>query len=92
MAQADLWGRALRSRAGRPPGAGSKFGAPNDQTITHFGFSPAELRALAQRAGARGVDRLVPVGEALAFDATWDGYDLIGDFLRRVTVRTSAQG
>jgi hypothetical protein len=30
---------------------------------------------------------LVPVGEALAFDTTWDGYDLIGDFLRRVVVR-----
>jgi hypothetical protein len=70
----------------------AEFGAPSDQTITHFGFSPAELRALAQRAGARGVARLVPVGEALAFDATWDGYDLIGDFLRRVTVRTGAQG
>ena len=67
------------------------FGGPGDQTVTHFGFAPAELRALAQRAGARGVDRLVPVGEALAFDVTWDGYDLIGDFLRRVTVRLGAQ-
>ncbi|HET9985579.1 MAG TPA: acyl-CoA reductase [Longimicrobiales bacterium] len=67
------------------------FAAPQDQTITHFGLSPAELRTLARRAGARGVDRLVPVGEALAFDATWDGYDLVGDFLRRVTVRIGAQ-
>jgi hypothetical protein len=58
-----------------------------DQTVTHFGFPADELRAFARRAGARGVDRLVPVGEALAFDAAWDGYDLIGDFLRRVTVR-----
>jgi hypothetical protein len=68
------------------------FGAPHDQTVTHFGFTPEELRLLARRAGARGVDRLVPVGEALAFDATWDGYDLIGDFLRRVTVRAGPQG
>jgi hypothetical protein len=58
-----------------------------DQTITHFGLSRAELLELAQQAGARGVDRLVPVGEALAFDVIWDGYDLIEDFLRRVTVR-----
>lgn len=61
-----------------------------DQTVTHFGFSRAELHVLAQKAGAKGVDRFVPVGEALAFDATWDGYDLIGDFLRHVTVRMSA--
>jgi hypothetical protein len=58
-----------------------------DQTITHFGFSGAELREFARAAGARGLDRFVPVGEALAFEATWDGYDLIGDFLRRVIVR-----
>jgi Acyl-CoA reductase (LuxC) len=69
----------------------AEFGQAQDQTITHFGFSAAELRSLAQRTGARGVDRLVPVGEALAFDVTWDGYDLIGDFLRRVTVRAGPQ-
>lgn len=68
----------------------AEFGEQRDQTITHFGFSLSELRELAQMAGAKGVDRLVPVGEALAFDTTWDGYDLIGDFLRRVTVRVTA--
>jgi hypothetical protein len=64
-----------------------ELGEPRDQTVTHFGFTQAELRDLARGAGARGVDRFVPVGEALAFDTTWDGYDLIGDFLRQVTVR-----
>ena len=68
------------------------FGQPHDQTVTHFGLSPAELATLARQAGTRGVDRLVPIGEALAFDTTWDGYDLIGDFLRRVTVRAGPQG
>jgi hypothetical protein len=68
----------------------AQFGGQRDQTVTHFGFSRDELRDLAQKAGARGVDRFVPIGEALAFDATWDGYDLIGDFLRHVTVRLSA--
>lgn len=58
-----------------------------DQTVTHFGFDAETLRDYALRAGARGVDRLVPVGQALAFDPVWDGYDLIGDFLRRVTLR-----
>lgn len=58
-----------------------------DQTVTHFGFPAEELRAFARRAGARGVDRLVPIGEALAFSPVWDGYDLLDDFLRKVTVR-----
>ena len=64
-----------------------EFAQPHDQTVTHFGFDESELREIAQQAGARGVDRFVPVGEALAFDTTWDGYDLISDFLRQVTVR-----
>lgn len=68
----------------------AELAEPRDQTITHFGFAADELVALARDVGARGVDRLVPVGEALAFDTTWDGYDLIGDFLRRVAVRGAA--
>jgi len=65
----------------------AELGEERDQTMTHFGFSRTELHELAQRAGARGLDRFVPIGEALSFEAIWDGYDLIGDFLRRVTVR-----
>lgn len=60
---------------------------PDVQTVTHYGLERADLVALAELLGTRGVDRLVPVGEALAFDVTWDGYDLIGDFIRRVVVR-----
>jgi hypothetical protein len=66
------------------------LGEQRDQTITHFGLSLAELHELARKAGTRGVDRFVPVGQALSFEATWDGYDLIGDFLRRVIVRVNA--
>ncbi len=58
-----------------------------DQTVTHFGFSAVELREYGRQAGARGVDRVVPIGQALAFDPVWDGYDLMADFLRRVTIR-----
>jgi hypothetical protein len=63
------------------------FAAEQDQTLTHFGFTSDELRSLAARVGARGVDRIVPVGEALAFDVVWDGYDLLDDFTRCVRVR-----
>ncbi|MCX4473414.1 Acyl-CoA reductase (LuxC) [Micromonospora sp. MW-13] len=59
-----------------------------DQTVTHFGFSSAELVAFARALGGRGVDRIVPVGDALNFAATWDGYDLMREFTRITSVVT----
>jgi hypothetical protein len=63
------------------------FVGEGDQTMTHWGFDSAALRAFAAGAGARGLDRVVPIGEALAFDVVWDGFHLIDDVLRRVRVR-----
>jgi Acyl-CoA reductase (LuxC) len=63
-----------------------KFVTDRDQTITHYGFNSSELRELAYLAGSKGVDRIVPIGDALAFDIHWDGYDLIKDFTREVVV------
>ncbi|MEE4496193.1 acyl-CoA reductase [Streptomyces sp. BE230] len=57
-----------------------------DQTLTHFGLTERELTALAGDVGPYGVDRIVPVGDALAFGAVWDGYDLIREFSRITTV------
>ena len=58
-----------------------------DQTLTHWGLDAGALRELGLGAGRRGLDRLVPIGEALAFDVVWDGFHLIDDVLRRVRVR-----
>jgi hypothetical protein len=63
------------------------YASEADQTVTHWGFDVGDLKALAGRIGARGVDRLVPIGEALAFDTVWDGFDLLDDLTRRVAVR-----
>lgn len=57
-----------------------------DQTVTHFGFDPADLTGFARALAGRGVDRIVPVGDALAFSAVWDGYDLLREFTRLTTV------
>jgi hypothetical protein len=38
-----------------------------DQTLTHWGIDGDALRDFAAEAGARGLDRVVPIGEALAF-------------------------
>ena len=60
-----------------------------DQTFSHFGFAPDELRAFALALAGRGVDRIVPFGSALTFGAIWDGYDLPHEFTRLTTVATS---
>ena len=57
-----------------------------DQTLTHFGFTVEEMVSFAQRAGGRGIDRIVPIGRALEFSTVWDGYDLLREFTRLVTV------
>ena len=62
------------------------FATEADQTVTHFGLSRDELLKMAARLGMRGVDRIVPVGQALAFDVIWDGHDLLEDLVRKVTV------
>jgi hypothetical protein len=64
-----------------------EFVDESDQTLTHWGLDGETLRELASAVGMRGLDRLVPIGEALAFDVVWDGFDLIDDVLRRVRVR-----
>jgi hypothetical protein len=58
-----------------------------DQTFTHFGFAQNEIEEFARKLNGRGLDRLVPVGEALAFEAVWDGYDLPKQFTRLVSIR-----
>lgn len=56
------------------------------QTLSVFGFTTQELMQFARAANGRGIDRIVPIGHALDFDAVWDGKDLIAESLRLVTV------
>lgn len=60
------------------------FVTRRDQTLGHFGFTREELCAFVERVNGRGLDRLVPLGEALTFNRFWDGYDLLQEFTRRV--------
>jgi acyl-CoA reductase LuxC len=65
------------------------FVGEGDQTMTYWGVEGTALRAFAAAAGARGLDRVVPIGEALAFDVVWDGFHLVDDMLRRIRVRST---
>jgi hypothetical protein len=57
-----------------------------DQTLTYFGFAREELTAFARSLNGRGLDRMVPIGEALNFHRYWDGYDLLQEMTRRVHI------
>jgi len=57
-----------------------------DQTLTHFGFERAELEEFARQLQGRGLDRLVPIGQALRFSRFWDGYDLLEEMTRAVAI------
>lgn len=59
---------------------------PRDQTVAHYGFDPAAVREFARGLNGRGIDRFVPLGQALSFQRFWDGYDLLAEFTKRVFV------
>ena len=46
------------------------------QTITYFGFTKDHFKKILRRKDLNGVDRIVPVGQALDIGLIWDGYDL----------------
>jgi len=57
-----------------------------DQTLAVHGFDRPALEAFVRELPQRALDRIVPVGQALAFDNVWDGQDLLAAFSRRVTL------
>ena len=52
------------------------------QTMTYYGFRQDELRNFVMENSLRGIDRIVPMGQALAFGLIWDGYDLVSNLSR----------
>ncbi|WP_432981668.1 acyl-CoA reductase [Dactylosporangium sp. CA-233914] len=57
-----------------------------DQTLAHFGFTLAELDDFVTALAGRGLDRIVPFGQALTFAGVWDGLDLLHEFTRIITI------
>jgi hypothetical protein len=62
------------------------FVSRRDQTLAVFGFQRSELEQFARLSAGRGIDRIVPLGEALRFDHRWDGMDLLSELTRAVTI------
>ncbi len=58
-----------------------------DQTLSQFGFTRAELDDFVTAVAGRGLDRIVPFGQALTFAGIWDGFDLLREFTRIITIQ-----
>ena len=57
------------------------------QTVTQFGIDAAELAREVASAHLRGIDRIVPVGQAMDIGVVWDGFDLVRSLSRVIGVR-----
>ena len=58
------------------------------QTLTYFGFKKSFFKKnFFKQASLKGLDRIVPVGNALELDFNWDGYDLHKFLTREITIR-----
>ena len=53
------------------------------QTITYFGFNNKELEKIILNNNSKGIDRVVPIGQALDLDFIWDGYDICISYICR---------
>lgn len=58
----------------------------HDQTMTYFGFSVETIQGFARSLTNSGLHRIVPIGQAMNFGPTWDGYMLLDELTRRVVV------
>lgn len=61
---------------------------PNDQTVTYVGFEKGELQQFAISLCGKGIDRFVPIGQALNFWPVWDGYVLFTELTKRILIQT----
>lgn len=57
------------------------------QTLTYFGVPPSTIQHEVVAARCKGIDRVVPVGDALDMDLVWDGYSLVHTLSRIIAVR-----
>ncbi|MEA5136739.1 MAG: acyl-CoA reductase [Candidatus Fimivivens sp.] len=57
------------------------------QTITYYGVSPDEIQKMVIENKLRGIDRIVPIGDAMDIGVIWDGYDLISMLSRIISAK-----
>ena len=57
------------------------------QTLTYFGLDKSSLKNFILNNKLSGIDRIVPIGQALEMSLYWDGYDINKTLSRVVDIR-----
>ena len=57
------------------------------QTLTYFGLNKNKLRDFAINNRLLGIDRIVPIGQALDIGVIWDGYDILNMLTRIIDIK-----
>jgi hypothetical protein len=57
------------------------------QTLTYFGLDKLSLKNFVIDNKLNGIDRIVPIGQALDINLNWDGYDIIGTLSRYINYK-----
>lgn len=65
----------------------SKFSNIFTQTLTYFGFEKKDFNKLIKIKNLNGIDRIVPIGQALDISLNWDGYDIISMLSKVIDIR-----
>ncbi len=65
-----------------------------DGNVQTIGLAMADVQkeeAIAEKAGQRGIDRVVRLGTMHVFDSPWDGYELLSPMVRKVRYSSSIE-
>ena len=57
------------------------------QTLSYFGLEKDNILLSIKDNNIRGIDRIVPIGNALNISLDWDGFDIITSLSRVIDVR-----
>jgi hypothetical protein len=57
------------------------------QTVTYFGFDKEYLMYFVENNDFNGIDRIVPIGNALDIGMIWDGYNIKDNLTRIIEIR-----
>jgi hypothetical protein len=56
------------------------------QTISYFGLDEDDINKIVTIVAGKGVDRIVPIGQSLAFDYIWDGLNLFETLSQKISI------
>ena len=57
------------------------------QTMTYYGFEKDVIKKNYEKYCLKGIDRIVPIGQALSIEFNWDGYELFNSMTRTISLR-----